>query len=229
MNTKWTEEELEASVMAYMDMQKKEMRNEHYIKKNYYINLSERFGRTEKAFEYRMQNISYVMSLMGRRWISGLKPAKNVGTNQIEIIERLISKVEGKNYVGQAIFEALVRVYANKNSSIKPKGEKSPSPITGQVTRYPRDPKVKAWVINEANGYCENCDSKAPFYTFDGVPFLEVHHLKHLADGGSDTVTNTVALCPNCHREFHYGQNMTVNLEKLYSKNKRLIYVGDKT
>jgi 5-methylcytosine-specific restriction enzyme A len=40
----------------------------------------------------------------------------------------------------------------------------------------------------------------------DGTPFLEVHHLRTLADGGSDRVSNAVALCPNCHRQMHYGK-----------------------
>ncbi|MFM0350878.1 HNH endonuclease [Paraburkholderia sp. RL17-347-BIC-D] len=26
-----------------------------------------------------------------------------------------------------------------------------------------------------------------------------------LAQGGPDTVANAIALCPNCHRERHYG------------------------
>ncbi|WP_444959398.1 HNH endonuclease [Microbulbifer sp. ZKSA002] len=42
--------------------------------------------------------------------------------------------------------------------------------------------------------------------TAEGEPFLEVHHLRRLADNGSVTITNAVALCPNCHREFHYGK-----------------------
>ena len=36
-------------------------------------------------------------------------------------------------------------------------------------------------------------------------PFLEVHHVKSLSDGGEDTLDNVIALCPNCHREKHYG------------------------
>ena len=99
MTTIWTEEELEAAVLAYMDMHKKDTQNEHYIKKNYYSDLSKRFDRTKKAFEYRMQNISYVMSLMGRKWVKGLKPAKNVGSKHIELIERLISKTESISYM----------------------------------------------------------------------------------------------------------------------------------
>ncbi|WP_442876591.1 HNH endonuclease [Endozoicomonas sp. GU-1] len=95
--------------------------------------------------------------------------------------------------------------------------------VTTQVTQYQRDPKVKAWVLKEANGYCECCDSEAPFLNADGEPFLEVHHLRHLADGGSDRVTNAIALCPNCHREFHYGQSITTKLVALYAKHSRLI------
>jgi 5-methylcytosine-specific restriction protein A len=34
---------------------------------------------------------------------------------------------------------------------------------------------------------------------------LEVHHKKQLSEGGEDTVENAIALCPNCHREAHYG------------------------
>jgi len=33
-----------------------------------------------------------------------------------------------------------------------------------------------------------------------------VHHKKTLALGGEDTVDNSLALCPNCHREMHFGQ-----------------------
>jgi len=46
--------------------------------------------------------------------------------------------------------------------------------------------------------------------------------LKTLANGGSDTIENTIALCPNCHREFHYGINSTKKLAKIYYQIKRL-------
>lgn len=36
-------------------------------------------------------------------------------------------------------------------------------------------------------------------------PILEIHHVDRLADGGPDVPANAVALCPNCHREAHYG------------------------
>ncbi|WP_456386557.1 HNH endonuclease [Profundibacter sp.] len=57
-----------------------------------------------------------------------------------------------------------------------------------------------------ANGICEGCGNNAPFISKkDGTPFLEVHHVKPLAEEGDDTVENTLALCPNCHRKSHFG------------------------
>ena len=44
-----------------------------------------------------------------------------------------------------------------------------------------------------------------PFLKINGARYLEVHHLKRLADGGSDTIENAVAVCPNCHRELHFN------------------------
>ncbi|WP_147195697.1 HNH endonuclease [Rummeliibacillus stabekisii] len=38
-------------------------------------------------------------------------------------------------------------------------------------------------------------------------PNLEVHHIKRLADGEEDTVENAIAVCPNCHRELHFGHS----------------------
>ena len=61
---------------------------------------------------------------------------------------------------------------------------------------------VKEYARRRAAGHCQLCDEPAPFES-NGVPFLEVHHVKWLAEGGPDTVDNVVALCPNCHRKMH--------------------------
>ena len=71
---------------------------------------------------------------------------------------------------------------------------------------FVRNPYVVAEVLKRASGYCEKCGSAAPFRRQkDGTPYLEVHHKKMLSRGGLDTVKNAIALCPNCHRECHYG------------------------
>lgn len=224
MSENWSEEELKGSVEAYIDMHSKEADGTPFVKRNYYIELSERFGRTEKAFEYRMQNISFVYTLLGRNWVSGLKPAKNVGSSNASIIERLISEIEGQKFPKVAEFETQVISCISKKSLSKPQGIKEPVKTYSKVTNFLRDPKVKAWVLKEAAGLCECCNSEAPFITAEGEPFLEVHHLRRLADRGSDTVTNVVALCPNCHRGLHYGKNKIVLVKSMYEKLSRLVY-----
>jgi 5-methylcytosine-specific restriction protein A len=49
-------------------------------------------------------------------------------------------------------------------------------------------------------------------------PFLEVHHIIPLSEGGTDDLKNTAALCPNCHRAVHYANNAPELQQKLISK-----------
>ena len=144
-------------------MQRKHRAGEPFVKKRYYEDLSKRFGRTAKSFEFRMQNISYVLSLMGREWLTGLKPARNVGANVAAIIEELVGEVEGRKSIPVAAFEIAVRDDAKSPLSAKPKGNPSPKSAAVEVTQYQRDPQVKAWVLKHADGVCECCRNHAPF------------------------------------------------------------------
>ena len=71
---------------------------------------------------------------------------------------------------------------------------------------FDRSALVVAEVLDRANGRCEACKAPAPFLRkSNGSPYLEVHHVKQLAEGGSDNLANAIAICPNCHRKAHYG------------------------
>lgn len=84
--------------------------------------------------------------------------------------------------------------------------EKVPQRLPVVVLAYARNPDVVAEVLERAKGICERCMKPAPFLRRqDKSPYLEVHHKKQLADDGEDSVENAIALCPNCHRESHYG------------------------
>ena len=86
------------------------------------------------------------------------------------------------------------------------KANATPAQKTSKIVIYDRNPDVVAEVLERANGKCEECGSDAPFKRKkDGSPYLEVHHIIQLSDGGLDTVENAEALCPNCHRRKHYG------------------------
>ena len=75
------------------------------------------------------------------------------------------------------------------------------------TTVYVRDAFVAEGARRRAHGICDLCGAAAPFMAKDGEPYLEVHHIVWLAHGGSDTLANTVALCPNCHRRMHQLDN----------------------
>jgi hypothetical protein len=80
-----------------------------------------------------------------------------------------------------------------------------PGMVIVKTAVYLRNPDVVAEVLLRAAGKCERCGKPAPFIRRNGTPYLEVHHLKLLSQGGEDTVANAQAQCPNCHRESHFG------------------------
>lgn len=86
------------------------------------------------------------------------------------------------------------------------KAPKLPTKIYVISTAYTRNADVIVEVLHRAKGKCEKCIEPAPFLrATNGTPYLEVHHKIPLAKNGEDTVANAIALCPNCHRQLHYG------------------------
>ena len=108
-----------------------------------------------------------------------------------------------------------------------PAGNHSPDALNQMTAVIERDAEVRQWVLKVADGVCELCRKPAPFRSADGIPFLEVHHVVPLSTGGPDTISNTVALCPNCHRELHHGLDRGFKLQCLYNQVLRIIKVID--
>ena len=105
-----------------------------------------------------------------------------------------------------------------------PLGNRKPLHVAASSsTLVQRDPAVVAWVLIQANGKCELCATEAPFLTSKDRPYLEVHHVRTLASHGPDTIDNTVALCPNCHRSMHFSKFKDVLLEQIYGRLARLV------
>ncbi len=103
-------------------------------------------------------------------------------------------------------FDNKVRKSRLSGKKKKPKGNENPTKKDVWTQVYERDPEVSAYALEKAKGKCGDCKKTAPFIrraTRD--PFLEVHHIIMLKDGGKDTIKNVIALCPNCHRKRHYG------------------------
>ena len=86
-----------------------------------------------------------------------------------------------------------------------PEGNDCPDRAKTSSYRVDRDANVRAYVLKLAGGKCEFC-GKTGFLTIGGLHYLETHHVIALAKEGRDTVDNVIALCPEHHREAHYGK-----------------------
>jgi 5-methylcytosine-specific restriction protein A len=71
-----------------------------------------------------------------------------------------------------------------------------------------RSLRIHTYVLHRADGYCDWCNTQAPFRKPDGTAYLEPHHTKSLAvDNGPDHPATVIALCPACHRRAHHSED----------------------
>lgn len=83
-----------------------------------------------------------------------------------------------------------------------PEGNVDSRDVTAKV--YERCPKIRRFVLNRAKGRCEWCDEEG-FKTAAGSIYLETHHVYPLSENGADNIDNVIGICPNDHRQAHYG------------------------
>ncbi|MGE8187744.1 HNH endonuclease [Pseudomonas sp. NPDC086278] len=228
-NSDWSDVEIQAAVDAYLSMLSREQSGQKVVKteENRILREGALAGRTKGSVEFRMQNISTVLVELGRDRIEGYKPAKNVGANVARSIREALnapSTLTPEDFAptaDEATLEHRAAKLERQPLKDEPKGIERPEQTQSSGKSYVRDPEVRAWVRQQANGRCEGCGEPAPFEK-DGRPFLEVHHVKHLAQEGSDRPSNAVALCPNCHRRCHHSSDRNEFTASLYKKVERL-------
>lgn len=73
------------------------------------------------------------------------------------------------------------------------------------IETYARD---QGWVAEAKNKYglyclCQSCTNS--FQKPDGSPYIEVHHIIPLAEGGEDSLWNLSVLCAHHHRMAHFA------------------------
>lgn len=110
---------------------------------------------------------------------------------------------------------------AKASSPRSSSGGSSGGSSTPTRNRYSRSQAVRDYALAHADGVCQGCEEDAPFVTKSGDPYLEVHHLYRRADGGADDPENVIALCANCHRRVHEGEDGDAFNEKLIEKAER--------
>lgn len=148
---------------------------------------------------------------MRKVWIF---PVKVKNSEEVSLLSR--------DLVEQNFFEKSKKAKRLSTSEVKERAEQTGTTYVGSrkslVTTYERNVYVTEYAKRRAKGICELCEEPAPFANKLGEPYLETHHIVWLANGGEDTIENTVALCPNCHRKMHI-----VDSEKDIEKLKQII------
>jgi 5-methylcytosine-specific restriction protein A len=105
---------------------------------------------------------------------------------------------------------------------------RDPIKTTGQLntTEYYRRSKfIVDYAKLRADGVCERCNKPGPFLDSNNRPFLEVHHILMLSDDGPDLPENVAAICPNCHKETHFG----ITKEEINTLLLKLIRIKEET
>ncbi len=62
----------------YFEMLERQIRDEPFVKSQYYTDFATHTGRSYTAAEFKMRNISFVLDDKGLPWINGLRPAANI-------------------------------------------------------------------------------------------------------------------------------------------------------
>lgn len=164
-----------------------------------------------KHYKLATIKITNSSTLIGQRndWLDGKYLLKDFYSKNYKLLENDFINSSFEKEIEKSINDErskrLLRIeYANK----KPK-------VTESIIKtYIRNADIVAETLYRANGICEYCQKNAPFVKdIDKKGYLEVHHIKPLSENGDDTLENTIALCPNCHRHAHYGKK-TFDLKK---------------
>lgn len=98
-------------------------------------------------------------------------------------------------------------------SNISENDERSPSDHSSTEKTPPTPESLKIEIRNDRAGRaCEYCN--------EASDFLEVHHIEPRSEGGPNTRTNLIALCPSCHRKADRGVYSRSELNYMVRENE---------
>ena len=165
-----------------------------------------------KHYKLATLKITNSSNLIGQRsdWLVGKYLLRDLYSEKPKLLENEFIKKSFEKEVELLLNDDRgKRLERIENANVKPK-------VTESIVKtFIRNADIVIETLFRANGFCEYCEKNAPFIKdSDKKGYLEVHHIIPLAENGDDTLKNTIALCPNCHREAHYGKK-TFNLKKI--------------
>jgi 5-methylcytosine-specific restriction protein A len=131
------------------------------------------------------------------------------GTEREEIVHQLIrlTAISGTSPDPNSELQPALSIDALRHKALDASAASRP-PLERKTNYRERSIAITQYARARAAGRCEGCQQPAPFTGISGAPFLEVHHVRRLSDGGPDHPRWVVAICPNCHRRAHYSTDL---------------------
>lgn len=185
--------------------------------------------------ENKVEVARIIVQSCGGTWISGIHDSTTTGSGGggnitaagLRTLLSAILETVPSNDLDPAV-DALLAGFGQADTvnslEVRPCAA-APLGIEQVVRRRVRDPRVVATVLRLAGGRCEACGSAGPFEIVTNgraFRFLEVHHVRPLAEDGSDRPENAVAVCPNCHRALHFAADREARRKRLFEHVPRL-------
>lgn len=187
----WGDAELRATLAAYLDILDAELSGRPVNKSEIRRGLldGDLKGRSQAAIELRMQNFSAYFADLELPWVAGYKPRGNIGADVRARVDGIFLSLSGRLSNADLVRSQAAVVHKTQQDLRRPAGNAKPERIQTQTSlAFRRDAMVVAWTLKSSGGVCELCANPAPFFAKDGLPYLEVHHVEYLANGGEDTV-----------------------------------------
>jgi len=99
----WSADEIDLIVADYFDMLGAELEGRRFVKAQRNAALQKLIGRSKGSIEFKHQNISAVLDMLGLPWIEGYKPARNYQRALVNSIERYLNSHPAMLSVPEAI------------------------------------------------------------------------------------------------------------------------------
>lgn len=205
----WTSEQLAAAVDAYRALQNVEAQGQKPNKAELYRQLAVAHGRTPKAWEYRMQNISHVLEQLGLPWLQGLRPARNVGA---EVTGRLIKLLGGD--VPTAVSRATLTELKRERDLAEEGGAFSPDSIEDQRKRVYASIVRRQGQAKFRSALLEAYDGRCAMTGWGVVDVLEAAHIYPYLGKDTNVVPNGLLLRADLHTLFDL-QLISVDIETM--------------
>lgn len=193
----WTSEQLAAAVDAYRALQNTEAQGQKPNKAELYRQLAAAHGRTPKAWEYRMQNISHVLEQLGLPWLQGLRPARNVGA---EVTGRLIKLLGGG--APTAVSGAALTELKRERELAEEVGAFSPDGVEDQRRRVYASIVRRQGQARFRSALLEAYDGRCAMTGWGVVDVLEAAHIYPYLGKDTNVVPNGLLLRSDVHTLF---------------------------